>query len=162
MVLYFELPSPGENVFLQVMALRVPLVHQAPFYSYNFFLFTFLFMTPYMGYSILLSGLYGLGLTIHHRIRAGQLLLYPDPSQRNDLFLVVGEIHNKCKPKPSETPYWRTIPERARFTARQSLPQSVPQRRAAACTPFAEQILAYQRKRQRLSVFLSLFDETLS
>ena len=54
MVLYFRLPFPIGNVFLQVVALRVPLVHDGLFYSYNLFLFT----TPYIAYSILLSGLY--------------------------------------------------------------------------------------------------------
>jgi len=53
MVLYFKLQSSGENVFLQVMPLRVPLVHDGLFYSYNL-----LFTTPYIAYSILLSGLY--------------------------------------------------------------------------------------------------------
>src|ERR1700674_3267925 len=74
MELYFKLPFSGENVLLQVMALRVPLVHEGLFYSYNLFLFT----TPYMAYSILLSGLHVFDLTAHNRIRARQLPPYPD------------------------------------------------------------------------------------
>src|ERR1700674_609295 len=107
MELYFKLPFSGENVLLQVMALRVPLVHEGLFYSYNLFLFT----TPYMAYSILLSGMYVFGLTVRLRIRAGKLPPYAGPSPRNDLFLVVGEIHNRRKPIASETHNWLTIPE---------------------------------------------------
>ena len=40
MALFFKLPFPAENVFLQLMALRAPLVHEGLFYSYNLFLYT--------------------------------------------------------------------------------------------------------------------------
>ena len=135
MVFYFKLPFPGENVFLQVVALRVPLVHDGLFYSYNLFLFT----TPYIAYSILLSGLYVFGFTVHKRIRAGKLPLYPDPSKRNDLFLVVGEIHNERRPIPSETPRWLTIPERALFTGT-AIVGAIGTGKTSCCMyPFAEQ-----------------------
>jgi len=41
---------------------------------------------------------------------------YPDPRQRQDVFLVLGEIHNPRKPVPSETPHWLIIPQRGLFT----------------------------------------------
>ena len=44
-VLYFKVPFPGKNLFLELMALRAPLAHQGLFYSYTLFLFT----TPYIG-----------------------------------------------------------------------------------------------------------------
>lgn len=100
MKLYFKLPFPGENVFLQVMALRVPVAHDGLFYSYNLFFFT----TPCIAYSILLSGLYVFDHTVHNRIRAGKLPPYPDPSKRNDLFLVVGEIRNKPSARAFKNP----------------------------------------------------------
>jgi hypothetical protein len=129
-VLYFKQSFYRENVSLQVMALRVPLVHEGLFYAYNLFLFT----TPYIAYSILLSGMYVFGLTVRLRIRAGKLPPYPDPSPRNDLFLVVGEIHNRRKPIASGTAHWLTLPERALVTGTQSSAQSLPEKRAAACT----------------------------
>jgi hypothetical protein len=112
MALYFKLPFPAENVFLQLMALRAPLVHEGLFYSYDLFLFT----TPYIAYSIVLSGLYIFGLTLHKKIRAGKLPLYPDPRKRVELFVVVGEVHNKRKPGPSGIPNWLTNPEWGLFT----------------------------------------------
>ena len=130
MVLYSKQPFYRENVSLQVMALRVPFVHEGLFYSYNLFVFT----TPNMAYSILLSGMYVFGLTVRLRIRQGKLPPYPDPSPRNDLYLVVGEIHNRRKPIASGTAHWLTLPERALVTGTQSSAQSLPEKRAAACT----------------------------
>ena len=95
MALYFELPFPTENVFLQLMALRAPLVHDGLFYSYNLFLFT----TPYIAYSILLSGLYVFGLTVHKKISAGKLPLYPDPSKREELFLLSARFTTSASPE---------------------------------------------------------------
>jgi len=80
MALYFKLPFPAENVFLQLMALRAPLVHEGLFYSYNLFFFT----TSYIAYSIVLSGPYVFGLTVHKKIRAGKLPPYPDPRKHDD------------------------------------------------------------------------------
>ena len=140
MALYFELPFPTGNVFLHLMALRAPLVREGLFYSYNLFLFT----TPYIAYSILLSGLYVFGLTVHKRIRAGKLPPYPDPSKRDDLFLVLGEVHNKRKPIASETPHWLTIPERALFTGTAIIGAIGTGKTSCCMYPFAEQILAYR------------------
>jgi len=140
MALYFKHPFPAENVFLQLMALRAPLVHEGLFYSYNLFLFT----TPYTAYSIMLSGLYVFGLTVHKKIRAGKLPLYPDPRKREELFVVVGEVHNKRKPGPSETPHWLTIPERGLFTGT-AIVGAIGTGKTSCCMyPFAEQILAYR------------------
>jgi hypothetical protein len=80
MTFYFKLPFPAENIFLQLMALRAPLVREGLFYAYNLFLFT----TPYIAYSIVLSGPYVFGLIVHKKIRAGKLPPYPDPRKRDD------------------------------------------------------------------------------
>lgn len=77
MVLYFNLPFPAENVILQLMALRAPLVHEGLFYSYNLFLFK----APYIAYSIVLSGLYVFGLTVHKKIHAGKLARGDNPEE---------------------------------------------------------------------------------
>ncbi len=144
MALYFKLPFPAENIFLQLLALRAPLVHEGLFYSYNLFLFT----TPYIAYSIVLSGLYVFGLTVHRRIRAGKLPPYPDARKRQELFVVVGEVHNKRKPVPSETPHWLTIPERGLFTGT-AIVGAIGTGKTSCCMyPFAEQILAYRASEQ--------------
>jgi hypothetical protein len=140
MVLYFKLPFPAENLFLRLVALRAPLVHDGLFYSYNLFLFT----TPYIAYSIVLSGLYVAGLKVNRRVRAGRLPEYPDPCKRDDLFVVVGEIHHHRKPIPSETPSWLTIPERGLFTGIAIIGAIGSGKTACGMYPFAEQVLAYR------------------
>src|SRR5437667_1099529 len=139
-VLYFKVPFPADNIFLQIMSVRAPLVYQGTFYSYNLFLFT----TPYIAYSIVLSALYVSGLSIRRRIRAGKLPAYPDPQKRDKLFLVLGEVHNNRKPTPSSDPYWLTVPERGLFTGVAILGAIGTGKTSSCMYPFADQILAYQ------------------
>jgi len=112
MILYFKFPFPEGNIFLQFMAIRAPIVYLGVKWSYTLFLFS----TPYIAYSILLSGLYNFALKAHRKIKAGRLPLYPDPRTRKELSLVAGEVHNPRKPGPSETPRWLTAPQRGFFT----------------------------------------------
>src|SRR5258707_1597498 len=109
-------------------------------YSYTLFLYT----TPYLVYSILLSGVYIFALKTGRRIRAGKLPLYSDPRKRTELSLVVGEVHHPRKQVPSETPRWLVIPERGLFTGI-AIVGAVGSGKTASCMyPFAEQIWAYR------------------
>jgi hypothetical protein len=54
MTLYFRMPFPEGNIFLRVMALRSPFAFEVLKYSHTLFLFS----TPYIGYSLVFSGLY--------------------------------------------------------------------------------------------------------
>ena len=138
MALYFRAPFPEDNIFLRVMAIRSASVFI--FYSYTLFLYT----TPYIAYSILLSGIYIFALITGRRIRAGKLPLYPNPRKRTELSLVVGEVHHSRKQRPSETPRWLVIPERELFTGI-AIVGPVGSGKPANCMyPFAEQILAYR------------------
>jgi len=140
MALYFRMPFREDNIFLQVMALRSPSVFQVLKYSYTLFLFS----TPYIGYSVVLSGLYIFALKAKQRIRAGRLPLFPDPRKRDDLFLVVGEVHNPRKQVPAENPQWLVIPERGLFTGVAILGAIGSGKTSCCMYPFAEQILAYR------------------
>ncbi len=139
MALYFKLPFPADNIFVRLIALRVPLVHAGLFYSYYLFLFT----TPYIVFSIALSGMYVAGLKVRRRVHAGKLPAYPDPRKRGELFVVVGEVHHPRKPIPSETPTWLTIPERGLFTGIAIIGAIGTGKTAGGMYPFADQILAY-------------------
>ena len=63
-ILFFEAPFPEDNLILQLIALRAPEVFAGLKYSYVVMLFT----TPYITFSILLSGLYIFVLKSHRRI----------------------------------------------------------------------------------------------
>jgi hypothetical protein len=87
--------APGNNVFLRIMAIR----------SASAFLFSSTHtpcssITPYIAYSILLSGIYIFALKAGRQIRAAKLLLYPDPRKRAELSLVVGEVHHPASEWP--------------------------------------------------------------
>src|SRR5580704_6569319 len=133
-------PFPDEQIFLHVIAQRAP---QA-FLSFNNLYYTLLFTTPYLVYSTALSGLYIFTLKARRDISPGRLPTYPDPSQRADLFLVVGEVHNPRKPVPAEVPSWLTIPERGLFTGIAILGAIGSGKTSCCMLPFAEQILAYK------------------
>lgn len=111
MTLYFRMPFPEGNIFLRVMALRSLAAFQVLKCPYSLFLFS----TPYIGYSVVLSGLYVLALKAKQRIRAGRLPLFPGPRKRDELFLTVGEVHNRQKQVPAKCPQWLVIPEKGLF-----------------------------------------------
>jgi hypothetical protein len=112
MTLHFRVFFPEGNIFLRVMALRSPSAFEALKYSYTLFLFS----TPYISYSVVLSGLYIFALKAKQRIRAGKLPIFPDPRTRDDLFLVIGEVHNLRKRVPAECPQSFVILERGLFS----------------------------------------------
>ena len=140
MALYFRVPFPDANLFVHVMAIRTASAYLFFKYSYIVLLYT----TPYIVYSMLLSGVYIFALRATRKIRAGKLPIYPDPERRTELSLVLGELHHPRKQVPSETPHWLVIPERGLFTGI-VIVGAVGSGKTAACMyPFAEQILAYK------------------
>src|ERR1700733_15348265 len=138
--LVFAHPFPDEQIFLHVIAVRAPHA----FLSFKYLYYTFLFTTPYIVCLTLLSALYIFTLRARQHISPGRLPSYPDPRTRNDLFLVVGEVHNPRKPIPAKAPYWLTIPERGLFTGIAILGAIGSGKTSCCMLPFAEQILAYR------------------
>src|SRR5438552_10967001 len=140
MALYFRAPFPEDNIFLRVMAIRAAYAFLFFKYSYTLFLYT----TPYIAFSIVLSAVYIFTLKAEGRIRAGKLPLYSDPRKRTELSLVVGEVHHPRKQAQSEIPRWLALPERGLFTGI-AIVGAVGSGKTASCMyPFAEQILAYR------------------
>jgi hypothetical protein len=140
MALYFRVPFPESNLFLQVMALRAHSAFLFLKYSYTLLLYT----TPYLGYAVLLSGVYIFALKAGSKVRAGRLPLYPVPRTRAELSLVLGEVHHSRKQTPSETPHWLAIPERGLFTGIVIVGAIGSGKTASCMYPFAEQILAFR------------------
>ena len=138
--LYRKAPFPEQNFFLELMFLWARPVFLGCKYSYLVSLYT----TPYIAYSILLSGIYIFALQVPGKVRPGDLPHYPDPRKREDLFLVIGEIHHARTLGPCPSPRWLTIPERGLFTGI-AIFGAVGSGKTSCCIfPFAEQILAYR------------------
>jgi hypothetical protein len=138
--LFYAYPFPDEQIFLHVIALRAPHA----FLSFKYLYYVLLFTTPYLVCSTALSGLYIFTLKARRAISPGRLPEYPDPGKRDDLFLVVGEVHNPRKPMPAKEPYWLTIPQRGLFTGIAILGAIGSGKTSCCMLPFAEQILTYK------------------
>ena len=138
--LFYTRPFPDQHVFLHVIGMRAPHA----FLSFKYIYYTLLFTTPYLICSTLLSGLYIFTLAVRQTITPGHLPLYPDPRKRDDLYLVVGEVHNPRKPVPAKAPRWLTIPDRGLFTGIAILGAIGSGKSSCAMYPFADQILAYK------------------
>jgi len=138
--LYHARPFPADQLFLRVIAIRAPHA----FLSFRCLYLACLFTTPYMAYLGLLSGLYIGTLKFRRRVAPGRLPAYPDPRNRQELFVVLGEVHDARKPGPSEAPQWLVIPERGLFTGI-AIFGAVGSGKTSCCMyPYAEQILAYK------------------
>ncbi len=68
-VLYVKVPFPEQNLFLELIFLWARPVFFGLKYSYTVFLYT----TPYIVYSILLSGIYIFALKVPQQARPGHL-----------------------------------------------------------------------------------------
>ena len=148
LVLFYRVPFPENQFFLRVIAVRAP--HALASFRYLYWLC--LFSTPYMASAAAFSMVYTFTLKLGRKIAPGHLPTYPDPRKRNELFLVLGEVHEPRKPGRSKTPYWLTIPERGLFTGI-AVFGAVGSGKTSSCLyPFAEQILAYKaaNKEQRI------------
>ena len=140
LTLYFKLPFPEQNLYLKLVALGARPV----LLGFKFFYILSLYTTPYIAYSVVLSGLYIFTLKGPTKPRPGRLPLYPDPKKRESLYLVIGEIHNARTPGPSGTPTWLVVPEKGLFTGIAIFGAIGSGKTTCCILPFAEQLLAYR------------------
>jgi TraM recognition site of TraD and TraG len=135
-----HVPQTWNDYFLRLIALRDPWTYAALKASYNIMLFT----TPYIGYSFLLSALYIFTLRPRRNAKPQRLPPYPAIDTRNELFVVMGEIHNPRLPVPAENPYWLTIPARGLFTGTIIIGATGAGKTACSMYPFTDQLLGYK------------------
>jgi hypothetical protein len=111
-VLQSYFPVREADPVLRLIALERPTIYRALVWSYTFFLYS----TPFLAFSVLFSMIYVHFYRPETNRKAGPLPPYPDPRTRQDLSLVVGEVHRQLAPIPSPTPRWLSIPERGLYT----------------------------------------------
>ena len=138
--LYFRWPFPENDLMLRLISIRAPLIYAGFKYTYTLFLFT----TPYIAYSLVLSGLYVFAFRPTRKIKPMPLPAYPDPSNRDELFLVLGEVHDPRKPVAAEQPYWLAIPERGLFTGIAIFGAIGTGKTSGCMYPYAEQLISYR------------------
>src|SRR6266850_1100951 len=147
--LYFRMPWPmtaslvpqtWNEYFLRLIAFRDPWTYAGLKASYHVILFT----TPYIGYSFLLSALYIFTLRPRRTPKPQPLPLYPVVESRDQLSLVIGEIHNPRLPIPAENPSWLIIPERGLFTGTIMIGATGSGKKAGGMYPFTDQLLGYR------------------
>ena len=137
---FHRLPFPGEDALLQLLLLEKPSL----FYGLKLTYVTVLFSTPYLVASIVLS--LGYIFLVRPEKNAGFVKLppYPDPSQREQLSVVVGELHHPKKPGAADHPRWLTIPDRGLYTGIVVFGAIGSGKTSGCMYPFAEQLLAYR------------------
>jgi hypothetical protein len=138
--LYFRYPFPADDLVLRLIAIRDPAMYRTFVVFYNLFLFT----TPFIFYSLVLSGLYVFALRPSRTTTPMPLPVYPDARKRKELYLVLGEIHDPRKPIPAEQPYWLTLPDRGLFTGIAILGAIGSGKTSGCMYPYVEQLVAYQ------------------
>src|SRR6266849_115688 len=147
--LYFKMPWPmtaslvpqtWNEYFLRLIALRDPWTYAGLKASYHIMLFT----TPYIGYSFLLSALYIFTLRPRRSVKPQLLPPYPVLESRNQLSVVIGEIHNPRLPIAAEKPSWLIIPERGLFTGTIMIGATGSGKTAGGMYPFTDQLLGYR------------------
>src|SRR5712664_1936878 len=148
-VLHFRMPWPmtaslvpttWNEYFLRLIAFRDPWTYAGLKASYHVMLFT----TPYIGYSFLLSTLYIFTLRPRRSPKPQPLPLYPVVESRNQLSVVIGEIHNPRLAIPAENPSWLIIPERGLFTGTIMIGATGSGKTAGGMYPFTDQLLGYR------------------
>ena len=140
LTLYLRYPFPADDLVLRLIAIRDPAMYRTFVVFYNLFLFT----TPFILYSLLLSGLYVFALRSRRTTNPMPLPAYPEARKRKELYLVLGEIHDPRKPIPAEQPYWLTLPDRGLFTGIAILGAIGSGKTSGCMYPYVEQMVAYQ------------------
>jgi hypothetical protein len=125
---------------LVLLAVFRPTLYRVLYATYV----TLLVTTPYLVWSLAFSVLSIVGRPRTPAVRP-KLPPYPDPTERTDLHLVIGERHHPTKPVPVASPTWVTIPDRGLFTGI-AIIGAIGSGKTTGCTyPFAQQLLGYHR-----------------
>jgi type IV secretory system conjugative DNA transfer VirD4/TraG family protein len=105
-------PVATGDPLLSLVSLERPGLYRGFVWSYTLFLYT----TPFLFFSMLLSLAYIHFYRPGGDLPAGKLPPFPEPLGRRELFLVLGEIHEPLRPLPSPSPRWLAIPEKGLYT----------------------------------------------
>ena len=104
-------PFPTDHAMLQLILLHKPWLFESIRWSYT----AMLFSTPLIGISSLFALLYIFAVKGEATLVRNPLPPYPCAAARQQIYLIIGEIHQQKRLGPVENPKWLTIPERGLF-----------------------------------------------
>jgi hypothetical protein len=133
-------PPPVSDPILGYIAVNRPDLYRMFTFSYELFMFT----TPFLMVSMFFSLAY-IHFYAEEVQRAAQALpAYPDPIDRKNLFLILGEIHEQLEPVPSADPVWLSLPEKGLYTGIASFGSIGSGKTRGLILPAMRQLFGYQ------------------
>src|SRR6185437_10681633 len=139
-LLHLAYPFPAAVPVLNLVRLQTPAIYAVVHLSYIGFLFT----TPLIAASLLLSS----GYVFLYKPEAGEvtpeLPPYPDFTNANEVVLVIGELHAERTPAPVARPKWLTIPARGLHTGIAAFGAIGSGKTSSCILPFIRQLVAYK------------------
>ena len=140
---------PLENPLLHLVEMERPSLYEAVRRGYELFLFT----TPFLLISMFLSLLFVHAYRKDLDEAAGILPPYPNIASREELSLVLGEVHHALREGPSAVPQWLSIPERGLYTGIAAIGSIGSGKTQALILPAMRQLFGYcaQEQGQKLS-----------
>ncbi len=111
-VLQGQFAVSTNDPLLNLIAWERPAMYRGLVDSFEAFLFT----TPFLVFSMLFSLAYVHFYRKDAEEVSGPLPPYPDVRSREELFLVLGEVHKRTTPRPSQNPSWLMVPARGLYT----------------------------------------------
>jgi hypothetical protein len=142
-------PMNQLNPLLRLVSFERPQIYRSLVFSYS----AFLYSTPFLLFSMLLSLVYVHIYRKELEQSAGALPPYSDPRTREQLSLVVGEIHRQLISRPAPAPQWLSIPERGLYTGIAAFGSIGSGKTLGLILPAMRQLFAYraQDPEQKLS-----------
>jgi hypothetical protein len=135
-----RLPWTPDDPVLVLIGVNAPLVYQGLYVAYV----AVLFATPYFAASVGIALGYIFAVRRERALSPGALPPYPNPAEREELFLILGEQHHLTKPEPSAEPRWLTIPSRGLFTGVAVIGAVGAGKTSGCLHPYAEQVLGFK------------------
>src|SRR6266849_9205239 len=136
---------PAADPLFRYAALQRPSMYVAFVWSFAIFLFTTPFLMLSMGFSLLYIHFY----EEETAETLGTLPEYPEPQYRQDLFLILGELHHQLEASPAAHPQWLSIPEKGLYTGIAALGAIGSGKTRGVILPAMHQLFGYKRVTQR-------------
>ena len=130
----------GDDIFLQMIFVRKPVVFHVLTYGYA----TLWFSTPFFTISTLLSLATIAESRRRRTTRSHALPPYTAPEHRPAPMLVLGEAHYPTSAGRAPTPTWLTIPQRGLYTGVMILGAVGTGKTSACMYPYVEQLLRWR------------------